>query len=183
MKSQGDLNQSLNFMIKCMLCCVNCLERVVKMINNHAYVEIAMRSTNFCTSAKNGLQIISSNFLRFGILHGLSEIVMTFVVLLITMCGGIIGYVLIIYFGPSQREFHGTSASLLVICIVTWSVASLFAHIWEATSDAILHCYCIDEVLEAGNAKHSTVKLNNAIASAERRQTSIKGGAGAAGYA
>lgn len=153
---------------------MHCLEKVVKMINNHAYVEIAMRSTNFCVSAKNGIQVITSNFLRFGVLHGLSEIVMAFVVLLITMGGTYIGYLMITSFGLIKPEFHGTAASLLVVCLITWSVAQLFAHIWESTSDAILHCYCIDEALEVGNAKHSTVRLNNAIASAERRQTSLK---------
>lgn len=161
-------------MARCLTCCVACLEKIVKMINNHAYVEVAMRSTNFCVSAKNGLEIITMNFLRFGVLHGLSEIVMTFVVLLITMGGTYLGYLLVITFGPERREFHGTAASLIVILLITWSVARLFAHIWEATSDAILHCYCIDESLESGNAKHSTVRLNNAVASAERRQTSIK---------
>ena len=176
MRNQEGLNQTVNCFLKCLVCCVHCLESIVKMINDHAYVEIAMRSTNFCVSAKNGIEIITSNILRFGILHGLSEIVMTFVVLLITMCGTYIGYYMVIYFGPEKREFHGTSASLILICLITWSVARLFAHIWESTSDAILHCYCIDETLEHGTAKHSTVRLNNAVASAERRQSSLKGG-------
>lgn len=147
------------------------------MINNHAYVEVAMRSTNFCVSAKNGIEIIASNFIRFGVLHGLSEIVMTFVVLLITMCGTYIGYILITTLGPEKPEFHGTAASLLVILLITWSVARLFAHIWEATSDAILHCYCIDEALEQGNPRNSTQRLNNAVSSAERRQSSLKNNA------
>lgn len=161
-------------MARCLTCCVNCLERFVKMMNDHAYVEIAMRSTCFCTSAKNGMQIVASNFIRFGILHGLSSIVMTFVVFLIAMGGAFIGYIMIIGFGQEKREFHGTSASLMIICLITWIVARLFAHIWEASSDAILHCYCIDELLEKGNAKHSTVKLNNAVAAAEERQGKIR---------
>lgn len=161
-------------MARCLTCCVHCLEKFVKMINNHAYVEIAMRSTNFCVSAKNGMMIVASNFLRFGILHGLSSIVMAFVELLITIGGAFIGYLMIIGFGQEKREFHGTAASLLVIALITWIVARLFAHIWEASSDAILHCYCIDEALEKGNAKHSTVKLNNAVAAAEHRQGKIR---------
>lgn len=160
-------------MARCLTCCVNCLEKFVKMMNNHAYVEIAMRSTNFCTSAKNGMQVVASNFIRFGILHGLSSLVMTFVTLLIVMTGTFLGYIMIVTIGQEKREFHGTAASLIIVALITWMIASLFAHIWEASSDAILHCYCIDEALEKGHAKHSTVKLNNAVASAERRQSSI----------
>lgn len=164
----------MNCFLKCVLCCLACLEGIVKMINNHAYVEVAMRSTNFCSSARHGVSLVASNFLRFGVLHGLSEIVMTFVVLLITMGGTYIGYLMLTSFGLVKPEFHGTAASLLVVMLITWAVARLFAHVWEASSDAILHCYCLDEAMEDGNAKHSTVRLNNAVASAERRQTSLK---------
>ena len=171
------MNGAANLAAKCLVCFAACLEKFVKMINNHAYVEIAMRSTNFCVSAKNGLEMVASNILRFGILHGLSSIVMGFVVVFITMIGTYIGYLLIIFLSPGQRAFHGTAASLFLIALIMWSVATLFAHIWEASSDAILHCYCIDEALEDGKAQHSTVNLNNAVANAERRQTGFKNNA------
>ncbi len=106
------------FAANCLLCCVHCLERFVRFFNKHAYVEIAMRSTCYCVSAVNGMRVVTTNFLRFGILHGLGEIVMNLGVLFICMTGTYIGYLLIIYTSPAKREFHGTAGSLFVAYFV-----------------------------------------------------------------
>ena len=60
------------------------------------------------------MRIVTTNFLRFGILHGLGEIVMNLGVVFICMAGTYIGYVLIKMFGPEKKEFHGTAGSLIV---------------------------------------------------------------------
>ena len=114
MKDQAAQTNVAQFVIKCALCLVDCLERFIRFFNKHAYVEIAMRGTNFCTSAANGMKVVTSNFLRFGILHGLGEVVMNFGVLLICLSGTYICYILLQFFGPEKSEFHGTAACLLV---------------------------------------------------------------------
>jgi hypothetical protein len=53
-----------------------------------------------------------------------------------------------------------------------FGVATLFAHIWEVSSDAILHCYCIDEELEkksGGSAKNVPEKLRSALSEAKEK--------------
>lgn len=66
--------QQDNNMVKFLACVIRCflriLEKFVRFFNKHAYTEIAMRSTNFCTSAINGIKVIALNFVRFGVLHG-----------------------------------------------------------------------------------------------------------------
>lgn len=74
-----------------------------------------MRSTSFCTSAANGAKIVISNSLRFGVLHGLGEIIMNIAILCIIILGTYIGYILINLFGPEKKEFHGTAGSVLVV--------------------------------------------------------------------
>ena len=167
-----DINASqfAQFVAKCLICFTLCLERFIKFFNKHAYIEIALRSKNFCTSAMNGMKIVMNNFLRFGILHGLGEIVMTVVVFFITMVGVTLGYALITMFGPENPKLDGVAGCLVIIGVIMYSVASLFAHIWEVSSDSILHCHCIDEALEGGQARRSTQKLENALADAERPQ-------------
>jgi Plasma-membrane choline transporter len=107
------------FAAKCLICCVDCLERFVRFFNKHAYVEVVMRSTCFCVSAVNGMKIVGNNFLRFGILHGLGEIVMNMGIIFICLMGTYAGYLLIILLGPQKREFHGTALSLIVDIIIT----------------------------------------------------------------
>ena len=151
------------------MCLIGCIEKFVKFFNKHAYIEIALRSTNFCTSAGNGMKILIDNFVRFGILHGLGEIVMNLVAIFITMIGTYMGYVAITVFGPEEREFHGTAGSLVVIGCITWAVACLFTHIWEVSSDSILHCHCIDDGLENGRPRHSTGKIEEILSKTDNR--------------
>jgi len=58
--------------------------------------------------------------------------------------------------------------------VLQFGVASLFAHIWEVSSDTILHCYCIDEELEKSTggtgAIHSSEKLKSALEKSEKHQ-------------
>lgn len=99
---------------KCLTCCLACLERFIKFLNKHAYVEVAMRSSCFCVSAVNGAKIVLTNSLRFGVLHGLGEIIMDIAVFFIVVSGTYFGYVMIKIFGPEKKEFHGTAGSLFV---------------------------------------------------------------------
>ena len=119
MKELNKEDTMAEFAAKCLICCVDCLERFVRFFNKHAYVEIVMRSTGFCVSAINGMKIVANNFLRFGTLHGLGEIVMNMGIVFICLIGTYAGYLLIILLGPQKREFHGTALSLMVISSIT----------------------------------------------------------------
>ena len=99
---------------KCLTCFLGCLERFIKFLNKHAYVEVAMRSSCFCVSAVNGAKVVLTNSLRFGVLHGLGEIIMNIAVFFIVVSGTYFGYIMIRIFGPEKKEFHGTAGSLIV---------------------------------------------------------------------
>ncbi len=63
---------------------LKCLENTVKFFNKHAFSEIILSGKSFCPSTLHAMKVISSNASRFGILHGLGEIVMLFSVILLT---------------------------------------------------------------------------------------------------
>ena len=54
-------NACFKFLSTCIRCCLCCCERVVKVINQFAYVEMAIWGSSFCTSACRGLSIVSGN--------------------------------------------------------------------------------------------------------------------------
>jgi len=163
-KLKGINNAQLaQFVMKCLLCLSDCLERFIKFFNKHAYIEIALRSKNFCTSAMNGMQVVLNNFLRFGVLHGLGHVVMTFVVFFMTFVGVMIGYAIISAYSKEEAKMEGIGACLIVIGVIMFAVARLFSHIWEVSADSFLHCHCIDEELEGGVARRSTNRLDAAL--------------------
>jgi hypothetical protein len=112
---------------KCLTCFLACLERFIKFLNKHAYVEVAMRSKCFCVSAVNGAKVVLTNSLRFGVLHGLGEIIMNIAVFFIVVSGTYFGYIMIKLFGPEKKEFHGTAGSLIVTSVT--NTDCLFDHV------------------------------------------------------
>lgn len=171
MKNDPNNNKLAGFALKCVDCCLGCLDKFLQFFNKHVYIEMALKGTNYCTSASEGSKVVARNLMRFGVLHGLGEIVMNFVVIFIVLLGTYCAYISIRIFNPQTQDVHGTTAVLLVVGVVMFSVSKLFAHIWEVSSDSIMHCHCIDECLEGGEAKNATSSINNVLARAENKAT------------
>ena len=82
-KSSTDPTNMSRFLIGCAKCCLSCAEKFIKFFNKHAYVEVIMRGANYCSAARYALSLITSNVLRFSVLHGVASIMMAFVKLFI----------------------------------------------------------------------------------------------------
>ena len=91
------------------------------------------------------MKVVALNFIRFGILHGLGEVVMFFATVFITVLTTIFCFFAMKYY---QATLGGALVSvgvpLLICLLLSYFVAQLFSHIWEVSSDAILHAYCVD---------------------------------------
>lgn len=151
-------------MICCLKCFLVCLEKFVQFFNRHTYVEIALRSTNYCSSARRALKVIASNLIRFGILHGLGEIIMNVMCVFLTILGTYIAYLLMVYFSKTSSYAENLSGPLIIVAIICFVISQLFSHIWHVSSDTILHCVCVDEYHEGGRARHPTEKLREVMA-------------------
>jgi hypothetical protein len=76
MKSKGKMNKVKEFIIKCLKCCLKCLERFIKFLNKNAYIQCAIQSSNFCVSAKEAFFLILRNPVIFALAGGLGKVFM-----------------------------------------------------------------------------------------------------------
>ena len=72
----ADQSPCFEYMINCLRCCLQCVERIVKFINETAYIQIALRGKNFCMAAKDGFEIVWSNGMRYLIVAGVGGLMM-----------------------------------------------------------------------------------------------------------
>jgi len=67
------LNRHNNDLTKCLLCvckcCLWCLEKFMRFINRNAYIMCAIKSTNFCVSAKDAFSLLMRNVVRVLVLN------------------------------------------------------------------------------------------------------------------
>jgi hypothetical protein len=145
LKEIGAEDTAAGFLVKCAGCFVACFERTLKFINKHAYIETALRNLDFCPAAAKCLEITTKNFLRFGVLLGLTEMFLFMGSLLITCATTfLMNYVIEAYANRYNIEVD-TIGPLLFVFLFTLTVCIIFSYVYEVSADSLLHCYILDE--------------------------------------
>ena len=165
-KLKETASTGLGFALKCAICFVSCFERTIKFINKHAYIEVALRNLNFCAAAAKCLTVTSTNFLRFGVLSGLTGLFLFLGNLVISCATTFIMYFIIRWYASAQDLQIDTLAPHFLIFLIVFFVCKIFSHVFEISSDTLLHCYIYDE--EDGNVdgfigENCPVKLKETI--------------------
>ncbi|KAL8600551.1 hypothetical protein ACOMHN_005045 [Nucella lapillus] len=80
------------FLIRCLICCVWCLEHILKFINKNAYIMVAMFGQNFCRSSKEAFLLIMRNLLQTGVVDKVVDFIVIISKLLITGLAGVAAY-------------------------------------------------------------------------------------------
>ena len=145
LKEIGQDNSAAGFLIKCAGCFVACFERTLKFINKHAYIETALRNLNFCEAAAKCLEITTKNFLRFGVLLGLTELFLFMGSLFITCLTTFLMNFVIQAYAKTHGIEVDTIGPLLFIFLFTLTICVIFSYVYEVSADSLLHCYILDE--------------------------------------
>jgi len=138
-------------------CAVACFDRLIVFINKNAYIEMAISSTPFCTSAQRAIQILGSEFVAAGILNGATYIIQIAGTGAITCGGAAVTWIMCTRVAPFNDEgsqhyvsdpafVTGASA---VICLI---VSLAFVVVFDTVSDTILFCLATEH-MESGRDK------------------------------
>jgi len=159
-------------LLKCAICVVTVYEKFIKFINRHAYIETVLKSDSFCTAASNATALIVKNAMKFGILHGLAQMVIIFGNLAIAILTTIASYYLIQFAEIVSDGVFETNAPLILCFIIGFIIAALFGHVFDVSADAIVHCYLIDiDSQPSAKAKHSFPNIEAAMEKGALKQS------------
>lgn len=123
----------MEYVIKCIQCCLACIECIVKFINTQAYIQIALRGKNFCYAAKDGFMLAWSNPMRYAIVGGIGMIIMFLGKLLIACLTAIIFYLIITYISSIQSKYSEPILQVAVLLsLFSWWQSSPTS--WEFSS-------------------------------------------------
>ena len=73
-------------------CCLWCLEKFMKFINRNAYIMCAIKSTNFCVSAKDAFCLLMRNIVRVMVLNNIVNFLLLLSQLVIVVGIGVTSY-------------------------------------------------------------------------------------------
>jgi Plasma-membrane choline transporter len=161
--------------VSCLVCCLNCFEKYIRFINNHAYIEVifriifvifyflqcALSGKNFCDAAEFSFYLILRNSLRFGITHGISSLFTVFGEILVVVLSAFACYFLLGITGEGEDIISPVGPVVFVV-LSSYIIAKVFISIYTTSADSILHFFCADEEIHAaggGRAKYCPTNL------------------------
>ena len=137
----------------CIECCLACCNKFMEYVNKHAYIQIALKGDNFCTSAFEGFGLIIRNLGRFSMLALVGGIFSIVGILFITVGSCIIGYFLITQVSYFSDELNSCVLPVCAFGIVGFVMARVTMNIFTVSGDALIHSFLLDEELNKGQPK------------------------------
>lgn len=129
----------------CIQCCLDYIERVIKIISKNAFIICVIRNTGFCSSAAEALEMLFDHAATFSILAVLSNATIFIIKIFIVGCSVLAAFGL--FKVPALTEDKALESGLFplfIIFLMCFAIATLFLDVYEACIDTIFMCFCID---------------------------------------
>eukprot|EP01017_Pseudomicrothorax_dubius_P041517 TRINITY_DN6650_c0_g3_i3.p1 TRINITY_DN6650_c0_g3~~TRINITY_DN6650_c0_g3_i3.p1 ORF type:complete len:295 (-),score=68.40 TRINITY_DN6650_c0_g3_i3:77-865(-) len=170
LKKGADNYRLLQYLLTCSQCLFDCLERFIKFLNKNAYIQIAIKGSNFCQAAKDAFALIWQNPIRFSVLAGIGSIFLFIGKIFIAFATTVCGYLIIT---RAERYKNAISSPILpsiLFFIIGYFIGVGFMSVYGMAADAILQCFCLDEELCKKNnrASYAPKVLQDFITDVER---------------
>ena len=125
-------------------CCLYCLNRFVKFLTKNAYIQVAIRGTNFCVSAWNAFILVLRNAVKFGIVNTVGTIFIFLGKFLIASLSGALAFVVAAYWPWIYNRITSPIIPALACALIGYVIASIFMSIFSIASNTILQCFLLD---------------------------------------
>ena len=161
-RAQGEKEGSkvFKFILNCLLCCLACVEKCMEFINKHAYIMIALRGKNFCSSAWDGFCIVVTHLGDFSILSVIGGFFNMIGRIFIACFTALIGYLIIDH--AYGAKLNSPLLPTVIFGVIGFLIGSIFVSIYGNASDSLLHCFLVDCDINT-DAKYSPTELRSFI--------------------
>lgn len=140
-QAKAQKNRFMQYVMRCIQCCLWCIEKCVKFLNKNAYIQVAILGTNFCTSAKNAFMLIGRNFARFGVVATLGSVIHALGYVFIMAITTFLGYFVLQGLHPGMSPI----VPVIMYIIVSYVAAKLYMNVFGLAVDTMLQCFIATE--------------------------------------
>eukprot|EP00993_Chasmostoma_nieuportense_P007312 NODE_809_length_1849_cov_33.976190_g755_i0.p1 GENE.NODE_809_length_1849_cov_33.976190_g755_i0~~NODE_809_length_1849_cov_33.976190_g755_i0.p1 ORF type:complete len:564 (+),score=155.79 NODE_809_length_1849_cov_33.976190_g755_i0:133-1824(+) len=144
--------QLLKWVLACIQCCLACWERVIKFINRNAYIICCITGKNFCRSVWLALDLIFGHLATMAATNFIADAVFLFCIVFLTVLNTGIAYVLMTRTSLTP-DVDVVVLPLLFVGFISYTIASLFMHLFDSVQDTLLLSYCYDKTENNGADK------------------------------
>ncbi|XP_016071734.1 PREDICTED: choline transporter-like protein 3 [Miniopterus natalensis] len=135
--------------LRCCVCCLCCLDRYLRHLHQDAYVATAINGTDFCTSARDALRLLSENSSRFPSVNRFGDFIIFLgkvLVVCFTVFGGLMAF-------NYHRALQVWAVPLLLVAFFAFFVAHSFLSVFETVLGALFLCFAADLETNDGSSE------------------------------
>jgi len=144
-KFNNDLTKCL---LKCCQCCLWCLEKFMRFINRNAYIMCAIKSKNFCSSAKDAFNLLMRNLVRVVVLDSVVDFLLFLGKIVIVLLTGAVSYLAFAGYMPDIKDqipsLNYIYTPVVFIVIGSYCIASSFFGVYNMAVDTLFLCFLED---------------------------------------
>ncbi|XP_060561475.1 choline transporter-like protein 2 [Ruditapes philippinarum] len=147
-------NVVAKFILKCLKCCMWCLEKFLRFLNKNAYILIAIYGKNFCASAKDAFFLIMRNVVRVVVLDKVTDFVLFISKLLCVSAVGVAAFFFfngdISYLSDYVPKLNYFFTPVILVILGTYLIASCFFSVYSMAVDTLFLCFLEDLEMNDG---------------------------------
>ena len=142
-KAKQSGNKLAMLVLAIIQCCMYCVEKCMKFMNQTAYIQIAIWGISFCSAAKKAFWLIARNVLRIMAVSIVSQFVLILGKLFITIATTMLFYQVVTQQLGDQMNGIFFPTFLTIGC--AFFAASMFNEVFGMAIWTILQCFVADE--------------------------------------
>jgi len=140
-KKNGE-NAFVVFLIKCIRCCVGCIDKIVKFITKNAYVEIAIYGYSFCKAAHKATKIILRNAFRVIVIDKIGDLIFTLGKILVVSITMFLTFMILK--SKHVKDTYMLAIPFIISFVLSLTIISVFMTVLNSTIDTIFISVCED---------------------------------------
>lgn len=151
--SQDPVNMASKALLYCCTCCLGCFTKIMELVNEMVYVEIAISGRSYCGASSKVWKRMLTNSIVFATISGITNVVKVLGVVLVGGGGTYVTYLILSdsTVSSTAREYSPAVANALesedafgatVAAGIIWiSIATVFMQVFDRAADSL--CYFI----------------------------------------
>jgi hypothetical protein len=147
--AQSPENKVVQLLGACLICVVNCVEKLIRFLGKLAYIECAIYGVNFCTGIYSASKRLIKNMVRFSFLS-----VFAHITIFLGKCLVVAGTVLIcetMMTENREASLNPPYAPLVLCGLAAALTVMLVMSVYETAIDTIMMCFLEDEDENTGD--------------------------------
>jgi hypothetical protein len=155
-QADKDGNAVLAAVAKCLVCCIQCFKKFIEFLNKNAYMDVAIRSTSFCTAARNAIKMIMQEAALMALLNGACFVFQIAGLGLIAGLGGWVSHKVVTshdhYTANDSPGYVDNPMAVSVAgFLIAFTIGYPFMLTFDQCADTLLYCFVVDKTRPTGH--------------------------------